>query len=231
MTRIIYRLSLVLAILAGIVLIAELVSAATTIEITITDAVTEGPEGSIHRVAGPVEVGEAGLECLVELIEIINASNHSGTNGIVRSGASSVTFAEIEMPGASMGGVGGFILDGPVEVFTQLGVDEIASIGYVIRISCPDVPTTTTTTPDELPTTTTTVPQTTTSTVPPPTDTTTTEPPPVGPIDAGGGSTAAVIVNGQDPAILFYGGGVLLMLGVILGIAALAPKVRDRWRR
>ncbi len=219
-----------LIVLALILSAVVALAATTTIEIKIEDTTSEGPEGSIHRVAGPVEVGEPGLECLVELVEIDNASPHAGTNAIVRSGASSMTFSDIEIPGAGVGGVGGFILDGPVEVFTQVGVDEVASIGYTVRITCPDVPATTTTTPDESPTTTTTVQQTTTSTAPPPSTSSTTEPPPEGGIDTGGGAMA--IVNGQDSGILAWGGWVAIGFGLTLaawaGVSKLVEIVRAR---
>ncbi len=220
------------AAVAGVVLVTASALAATIIEIPLR-TIVRGDPGSVHRVAGPLEVAQVESPCRVELTRIDNnTSNHDGTNIIVRSGASVATFRNVEIPGWTGEAVHGFLLDGPVEVFTQIGPDEVSSMGYVVEITCSaqTSPRTTTTIPDvESTTTTEATPGATSTTSAPPVTVripvgvdTGRGAPPEGGVAAGGGP----MVNGADPAILFYGGAVFLLLGAVLGIAAIAPRIR-----
>lgn len=231
--RYLVRWAVAAALVAMLLAVAAAEAAQPTSLVIELDKTVHGPAGSWHLVAGPVQVqAEPGWLCGVAAARTANNSSpHDGTNLRVKSGASQVQLADIEATAWQGAAVGGLVIDGPVTVWIQLGGDGVASLGFVVTVACsqPAAPTPTTLPPAG--TTTTAAPTSTATTVAPPTGSTVPVPvgvdtgrAPEGGVAAGGGST----VNGQDPAILLWGGGVALVMGAVLGIAALAPRLRGR---
>ena len=173
--------------------------------------------------------GQFGWTCMATLDRRNNESIHDGTNLIIVSGANSVTFGNIESVSFDEA-TRSFTIDGTIQVYTELGVDGVSSMGFLLEFEC-NPPTTTTTHPDTSSTTTTTTTgatTTTTSTVP--LVTTTTEPPPINGIDTGGGACADGACDGfrlwQTWGALL-GAGALVLAWAVVRSGATKPEPDD----
>ena len=160
--------------------------------------------------------GQFGWTCVASLDRRNNESTHDGTNLIIVSGVNSVTFGNIESVSFDEA-TRSFTIDGTIQVYTELGVDGVSSMGFLLEFECN--PPTTTTTLEPIPSTTTTVPVTTTV----PSVTTTTTPPPINGIDTGGGACAdgGCIVASYAfeliAGVLALGAAAVLGLAVVIG--------------
>ena len=135
---------------------------------------------------------QIGQTCDANLDRRNNESTHAvdghpdhGTNIIIESGVNGTVFTNVESE-AFEEATRSFVIGGPIRVYTQIGHDEVSSMGYGLEFECNPLTTTTSTTspPPTVDSTTT------TSTTGPPPVTTTTEPPPINGIDTGGGGCA-----------------------------------------
>ncbi len=214
----IYLAIMAVALAVGLVFLAASVAYADG-SVSIDDRVFRGAPGDVFH-AGTIPA-VAGDECAAELMYTNNSpepSEHDDTDILVGP----VVFTDVEHGPFVAGGLT-FTAEGPVDVALRLGGDGVSSGGYLVEVTCTTTITssTTTTTLVVLPSTTT------TSTVPP--VTTTTQSPPVGGVDTGGGGMA-LVVYGQDTDILYFGAGVAFIVAAVLGIAALAPRLRRNRR-
>ncbi len=139
---------------------------------------------------------QIGQTCDANLDRRNNESTHAvdghpdhGTNIIIESGVNGTVFTNVESE-AFEEATRSFVIGGPIRVYTQIGHDEVSSMGYGLEFECNPPTTTTTTTVPE--------PSTTTTTVGEPPVTTTTEPPPINGIDTGGGACADGGCDGSD---------------------------------
>ncbi len=230
--RIYLRAIMVIAIVAGIILIAE-IARAQSASVSI-DTIVFAPEGaavSLREPTTPESLGlEAGALCNVSAVGVNQRSAHPGNDVQVGDAAAFVTLQDVEaFPNKTTIAYDGIqlVLPALISYVLIMGPDEVYSGGLMVEFDCPETPTTTTPTttttiPDESPTTTTTTPQATT---------TTTSPPPVDAPETGGGAMASVI-SGQDPGILAWAGWVAIGLGLTLaawvGVSKLVEIVRAR---
>ena len=156
--------------------------------------------GTFHGVDGELfPVGELravpGEECVAVVGTTNNESEHDGTNFVIIHGEPPFTDAVILDIESAAFGVGSASFTAASEIlsfFIQVGPDEVASVDFLLEITC-NPPTTTTEPPESGSTTT--VPIVTTTTLPP--VTTTTEPPPINGVDTGGGACADGACDGS----------------------------------
>ncbi len=226
----IYLSVMAIALVAGIILIAEIAQAQSA-SVSI-DTIKRGPEGAALTLRDPVTPESLGLEvgalCSVKAVGFNQLSPHDGNNVQVGDATAFVTLIDVESFENKTTYADGMLVLPPLISFVlRMGPDGVYSGGLGVVFDCPETPTTTTpttttTTPNVSPTTTTTTPQTTTST---------TTPPPVDGPETGGGAMAA-IVSGQDPAILVWAGWVAIGFGIALaawvGVSKLIEIVRAR---
>ncbi len=164
--------------------------------------------------------GQFGWTCMATLDRRNNESTHDGTNLIIVSGVNSVTFGNIESVSFDEA-TRSFTIDGTIQVYTELGVDGVSSMGFLLEFEC-NPPTTTTTSTTTMP------PGTTTTTQP--SVTTTTTPPPINGIDTGGGACADGGCDGFRLTPLESWVALLAALGlVVVGGAGTARLFAD-WR-
>lgn len=204
------RIYMAIALVAALVFLSAAVVHAQSVEIPL-DTVHTGEPGDRFFEGELGTTQEIGWLCGATLDTRNNSSLHPDTNIIIESGANGVTFFDVELEAFDEKTLA-FVIDGDIRVFTQIGGDGVSSLGSRLEFEChpPLDETTTTTTPD--------------------TPTTTTEPPPPLGVEAGGGSMATV-VYGQDTDVLWFGAGVFFLVAAILGIAALAPRLRRNRRK
>ena len=171
--RRVWTVGLLVAVIAGLVLVAAAVLAQTGVVDLDLDQRRTGEPGDRFLEAEVAATNEIGWTCGAFLERRNNKSTHPGTHVIIESGANSITFADIESE-AFDEAILAFVIDGDIFVYTQIGEDGISSMGYLLEFECnpPTTTSSTTTTPTTSPVT------------------TTTEPPPINGIDTGGGACA-----------------------------------------
>ncbi len=177
---------------------------------------------------------QLGQTCDANLDRRNNESIHAkdghadhGTNIIVESGANGTVFANVESV-AFDEATRSFVIDGTIRVYTQIGHDKVASMGYGLEFECsPDITTTTTTTSV---TSTTAVPP--TSTLPP--VTTTTEPAPINGVNTGGGALQHLVSDEPSGGFSLSPGATWLAIAIfalVVGSLAMFTKAASSKER
>ena len=218
----VYKTIMVIAIVAGIILIAEIAIAQPPVSIDTIKRAPEGAAVSLREPTTPESLGlEVGAVCSVSAVGFNQSSPHLNDDVQVGDASAFVTLADVEAyPDKMTEADGVLVLPALISYVLIMGPDGIYSGGLNVIFDCPETPTTTaptttTTTPDESPTTTTTPPQTTTST---------TSPPPVDAPEAGGGACAdgacapAILTAGLSPLVTWIALGIAAWIVAIIAI-------------
>jgi hypothetical protein len=206
-----------LVIVIGLTLIGAAAALAQTTGVDLDlNQIRQGTDGERFLEAEiSVTDEQLGQTCVASLDRRNNESIHAkdghpdhGTNIIIESGANGTVFANVESETFDEA-TRSFVIDGTIRVYTQIGHDKVASMGYGLEFECNPPPDTSSTT--------TTIVTSSTSTTSP--STTTTEPPPIDGPDTGGGSLEHLV--NSDPsdddrgfALFILGGAIVFAAGV-----------------
>ena len=210
----------IVVVIALLILAAAALAQTTGVDLDLNQIRRGAPGERFLEAEITVTGDQLGQTCDANLDRRNNESIHAkdghaehGTNIIIESGANSVTFTNVESE-AFEEAIRSFVIDGTIRVYTQIGHDKVASMGYGLEFEC-NPPTTTTTivTSTTGPTS-----STTTSVTQPPPVTTTTTPPPINGIDTGGGACADGGCDGW--LILGISNGTWGWIGVVWSLLA-----------
>ena len=216
------RIIMAIAIIVGILLIAEIARAQPPVSIDTIKRAPERAAVSLREPTTPESLGlEVGAMCNVHAVGFNQSSPHPGNDVQVGDASAFVTLADVEAyPDKLTEADGLLVLPALISYVLIMGPDGVYSGGLNVIFDCPETstttaPTTTTTTPDESPTTTTTTTQTTTST---------TSPPPVDAPETGGGACAggacapAILTAGLSPLVTWIALGIAAWIVAIIAI-------------
>jgi hypothetical protein len=109
----------------------------TTFEFGV-EGVVRGANDSVTPVL-TVDVDPAfvGLECTFTETTANNESTHPDTDLIIESNGSSVEILDVEAEAGSVSvGTGSLVLGETIDVSVRLGIDEVASGGFVVLVDC-----------------------------------------------------------------------------------------------